>query len=96
MINQARLSGVLVQRSELRYTPSGVAVLELEIDHQSTVLQAGSERSIMFTVEARVLGDVALAVHALVLGKTHEFAGFWAPLHHKTKRLGFHVLSISA
>jgi primosomal replication protein N len=93
-VNQARLSGVLVSLSVLRYTPAGVAVTTLEIDHASTVEQAGSHRAIAFNLEATALGDAALATSHLQLGQHYAFDGFWAPAHYRTKRLGFHITQV--
>lgn len=91
-MNQVCLSGVLIQLSVLRYTPAGVAVLTAELDHTSTVEQAGSLRSLAFTLEATALGEAALALSQLQLGHSYTFTGFWAPAHHRSKRLGFHIV----
>jgi primosomal replication protein N len=93
-MNEVCLSGVLIQLSVLRYTPAGVAVMTLEIDHTSQVMQAGSSRAIAFTLEATALDDAALAVSQLQLGQSYSFKGFWAPAHYRTKRLGFHILQV--
>jgi primosomal replication protein N len=93
-VNQARLSGVLVSLSVLRYTPAGVAVTTLEIDHTSMVEQAGSHRAIAFNLEATALGDAALATSHLQLGQHYAFDGFWAPAHYRTKRLSFQITQV--
>ncbi len=93
-VNQARLSGLVLGLSALRYTPAGVAVMTLELDHTSTVEQAGSTRALAFNLEASALGDAALAVSQLVLGQLATFEGFWAPAHYKTKRLAFHITQL--
>ena len=94
--NTATLTGTLIQRTVLRYTPAGVAVINLELDHQSQIVQADSVRQLSFTVEAIALGDVALVVDSLALGKLYTFDGFWAPAHHRIKRIVFHVLKVSS
>lgn len=93
-VNQARLSGVLVSLSVLRYTPAGVAVTTLELDHTSTVEQAGSHRAIAFNLEATALGDAALTSSHLSIGQHYVFEGFWAPTHYRTKRLGFQITQV--
>lgn len=93
-MNEVCLSGVLIQSSALRYTPAGVAVMTIDIDHTSTVMQAGSNRAIAFTLEATALDDAALAVSQLQLGQHYTFKGFWAPAHYRTKRLGFNILQV--
>jgi primosomal replication protein N len=84
----------VVQLSVLRYTPSGVAMLTLEIDHACQVFQAGSHRAISFSLEITALGDAAIAASQLMLGSIYTFEGFWAPAHYRTKRIGFHLLHI--
>jgi primosomal replication protein N len=93
-VNQARLSGALVSLSVLRYTPAGVAVTTLGLDHTSTVEQAGAPRTIAFHLEATALGDAALAASHLQLGQHYTFEGFWAPAHYRTQRLGFHITQL--
>ncbi len=88
------MSGVLTQMSVLRYTPAGVAVMTLELDHTSTVEQAGAPRALAFTLEATALDEAAIAVSQLQLGYSYTFKGFWAPAHYRTKRLGFHILQV--
>lgn len=75
----------------MRYTPAGVAVINLEIDHASEVIQAGSSRAVCFSLEITALGDAALAASQLLLGKVYTFEGFWAPAHYRTKRITFHL-----
>ena len=93
-MNEAWLSGVLIQLSVLRYTPAGVAVVTVEIDHTSQVMQAGSPRAVAFNLEATALDDAAITVSQLQLGQQYSFKGFWAPAHYRTKRLGFHILQV--
>jgi primosomal replication protein N len=90
-MNEVCLSGVLIQLSVLRYTPAGVAVVTLELDHTSQVEQAGAFRAVAFTLEATALDEAAIAVSQLQLGQSYTFKGFWAPAHYRTKRLGFHI-----
>jgi primosomal replication protein N len=94
-LNEAIFSGKLLQLSALRYTPSGMAVCTLELEHASQIIQAGNPRALLFTVEATALGEAALAVAPLQLGETYTFTGFWAPAHYRSKRIGFNVLSLS-
>jgi primosomal replication protein N len=93
-INRAQLSGVVLQKSILRYTPAGVALITLELNHHSQVQQAGSTRKIAFNLEATALGETAIAVDSLTLGKQYTFEGFWALAHYRSKRISFHVCDI--
>ncbi len=93
-VNHATLSAAVRQASVLRYTPAGVAVMTLTLEHQSQILQAGHARQVAFTLEATALESVALAVESLTMGETYTFEGFWAPAHYRTQRLTFHILAV--
>jgi primosomal replication protein N len=93
-INHAVLSAVVVQKSVLRYTPAGVAVMTLDLDHRSHVLQAGSMREIAFNLQATALEQAAFAVDALETGQCYTFEGFWALAHYRSQRVAFHILHV--
>jgi len=54
------LSGCIVEREALRYTPAGLPLVRLRLEHRSKVVEAGAEREVQCTVNAVALGDVAL------------------------------------
>jgi primosomal replication protein N len=93
-INYAILSAVLLQKSVLRYTPAGVAVITLHLEHSSQVQQANSLRAIQFSIEATALDTIALTADTLNTGDVYTFEGFWAPAHYRTQRLTFHILAL--
>ncbi len=94
-INCARLSAVLVQKSVLRYTPAGVAVMTLNLEHNSQIQQANSLRAVQFSIEATALDAIALISNKLNIGNVYTFEGFWAPAHYRTQRLTFHILALA-
>jgi primosomal replication protein N len=59
LLNRVELSGVLIERKALRFTPAGVPVTECLIGHQSEQLEAGSNRRVECEVPAIALGDTA-------------------------------------
>jgi primosomal replication protein N len=93
-INQATLSATVLQKSVVRYTPAGVAIMNLHLEHSSQVQQAKSFRTIQFSIEAIALDDIALLVNGLNIGETYTFEGFWAPAHYRTQRITFHILAL--
>ncbi|MEN9911783.1 MAG: hypothetical protein RI956_227 [Pseudomonadota bacterium] len=94
-INHAVLSAVLLQKSVLRYTPAGVAVMTLNLEHNSQVQQANSLRVVQFSIESTALDSIALTSNNLNIGDIYTFEGFWAPAHYRTQRLTFHILALA-
>lgn len=90
MCISARLTG----RSQLRYTPAGVAVAEAEFEHRSVVVEAGGERQLAFDLQAIALGGTAQRLHGEPLGAEVELAGFLAPRSLRSKRLILHVVAL--
>ncbi len=75
-MNRLVLTAQLVERGAMRYTPAGIAALDLALKHASEVSQDGRPRQVSFDIKARAIGAVTQAVGALELGSTHGFAGF--------------------
>ena len=90
-MNQLRIRAKAVAKSALRYTPSGVAVLEASFRHEGNVTEAAMERTLAFEFSAIALGAVALALDREPLGKPMMLEGFIAPRSRRTTRLLVHV-----
>lgn len=76
----------------VRYTPAGVPVLELLLEHQSDLIEAGIKRTVCFYIKAVALGTNA---EALVAKKANfesylEFSGFLAASRNG-KDVVFHI-----
>jgi primosomal replication protein N len=59
LLNRVELTGVLIERKALRFTPAGVPVVECLIGHQSEQLEAGSPRRVECEIQAIALGSTA-------------------------------------
>jgi len=90
-LNRVQLSASLASRSGARFTPAGVAVLELGLAHQSIVAEAGAERTLQFELDAIALGDVALRLEQIGLGAVLQLTGFIAPRSRRSRRLVLHI-----
>ncbi|HVE90131.1 MAG TPA: primosomal replication protein N [Burkholderiaceae bacterium] len=90
-MNQLRIRAKLVAKSALRYTPAGVAVLEASFEHEGTVTEAASERTLAFEFSAIALGAVAQSLDREALGRLMMLEGFVAPRTRRTTRLVVHV-----
>jgi primosomal replication protein N len=56
------ISGRIVEREALRYTPGGLPIVRFRIEHQSMVTEAGSEREVMCRDNAVAIGEIARQV----------------------------------
>jgi primosomal replication protein N len=90
-LNRVQLSAALAIRSQLRYTPAGVAVLELGLACDGVVVEAGAERSLQFEIDAIALGEVAQRLDRIGLGTRLRLTGFLAPRSRRSRRLILHV-----
>ncbi len=90
-MNALRITASLIECQPLRYTPAGIPVLDLVLDHQSEVTEAGGIRKVSFTVPAIALGDLALMLADLPLGTSLRIEGFLAPVRKGSRRLRIHL-----
>jgi primosomal replication protein N len=91
-LNQLKLHARIEQIAAIRYTPAGVPVLELVLQHQSSLMEAGVTRVVQLGIKAVILG-----INAETLAKTKtdlecsfEFNGFLAPSRNG-KGIVFHI-----
>lgn len=90
-MNQVRLSASLASRADLRYTPAGIAVLEVGLRHEGAVAEGGVERQLQFETAAIVVGDAALRLNRVALGSRLAVSGFFAPRSRKSRSLIIHI-----
>jgi primosomal replication protein N len=77
-LNRLRLSAVLSAINPLRFTPAGIDVLELVVQHQSVQHQSatGSPRQVELTLKAVAYADDARLLSRTALGSLLELEGF--------------------
>jgi primosomal replication protein N len=90
-VNQLRLTGELVERESLRYTPAGIPILDARLAHRSEVVQAGHPRQLEFDVALSFSGSIAQRADGLRLGQAIDASGFLAPRRRQSKSLVLHV-----
>ena len=93
-LNRVELTGVLIERKALRYTPAGVPVMECVIGHQSEQVEAGSARRVECEIQAIGLGESAKWLQAATPGVTVHLTGFLAAKSQHSKQLRLHVTTI--
>ena len=86
-MNQVVLTACIVEAAALRYTPAGIPALDLRLEHESQVEEAGHARQVKASVKAIALGAQAERLVQQHLGSNWQFNGFLA-----TPRNGKHVI----
>ena len=89
------MNATLIERTALRYTPAGVAVIEAQLQHRSETIEAGVSRKLQFPFAAIALGGTATQLASEDLGSELALSGFLAPRSRRSTRLLVHVLEIS-
>lgn len=75
----------------LRYTPAGLPVIEMLLNHESEVSEAGLSRRIELVLSAVALGDIALLLVDTPLGASLSIEGFLAPARKSSHKLVLHI-----
>ncbi|MFO1221309.1 MAG: primosomal replication protein N [Burkholderiaceae bacterium] len=92
-MNRLLLSARLIERGARRYTPAGLPVSELLLQHESEQTEDGQPRRVNLELRALAIGAITQTVDALELGATGSFAGFLA--HTRNGRgVLFHITSL--
>ena len=93
-VNRLDIQGRVTEISPLRYTPAGVAVLEILLEHESEVIEAGQPRRLMFSVPAILMGDLARMYADKTLGTVLQVSGFMAPVRKGSPRFRLHAQQV--
>ncbi len=90
-MNQLVLKAVLVQRAQLRYTPAGLAVLDMRLNHEMTRSVLGVDRQIKLEIAAQAWEKVAHDLLDFSLGASALFTGFLNRSGRSSSSLVFHI-----
>jgi primosomal replication protein N len=91
--NFVKLAARIAEVSPLRYTPAGIPALNLVLEHESEVVEAGVTRQIKLTVRAVAFGALAETSAKSELGKLQMFTGFLINAR-TSKSIVFHIQDI--
>jgi len=89
--NRLTLDATLVQRDDLRYTPAGIAVLQMTLAHASMQAEAGGERKVDCELAAIAFADVAQKLAALAIGAALRCEGFIARRFRTGTSVALHI-----
>ncbi len=74
----------------MRYTPAGLPALNLRLEHESVVQEAGSSRTVKVVVKAVAFGTLAERLAKQAIGSVWKFTGFLANAR-QGKSVVFHI-----
>ena len=75
-MNRLVLQAQLLERGAVRYTPAGLAALDLVLRHESTLTEAGHPRKVSVEIRALGIGEITQPLAKLEIGTEMGFAGF--------------------
>ncbi len=81
-MNQTRLTACIAEVGAARHTPAGVPALDLRLEHESSVEEAGQQRQVKAVLKAIALGAVAERLGRQAVGSRWCFTGFLASPPH--------------
>ena len=92
--NRTELTGRLLERGNLRYTPAGVPVIEFRIAHASEQIEATAPRRVECEIACMALGTVALLLKEASPGTEIVVNGFLTSRSLKQKTPVLHATQI--
>ncbi|MGE0806587.1 MAG: primosomal replication protein N [Burkholderiaceae bacterium] len=90
-LNRVSLTGVLIEREALRYTPAGIAMLHGRISHRCETTEAGHRRQVEFDIAVAFAGPLAQRADALRPGQPLAISGFLAARRRLSRSLVLHA-----
>ena len=94
MVNQLRLSAVVVQVQSLRYTPAGIPAVNMVLEHESTVTELDQPRQVKLQLRAVAFGAQAETLARTGLDTRLALQGFLANARNG-KGVVFHIQDFS-
>ncbi len=90
-MNRVDIDTILESKGTLRYTLSGVAVLECKLRYAGMVQEANIERKLNFVFEAIALDQAAKSLDKEDLGLPMKVKGFLAVSSPRSSKLILHI-----
>jgi len=77
-VNQLVLTACVAEIGVLRFTPAGLPAVDLRLEHESRISEAGQPRQVKAALKAVAFGAVAERLAKQALGSLWRFQGFLA------------------
>ena len=91
-MNRTLLSASVAEQGALRHTPAGLPVLDVWLEHDSQLEEAGQMRRVRARIRAIAMGQVAERLAAQQMDSTvWRFEGFLAGSGAQASRVVFHI-----
>ena len=88
------LTASIVELEVMRYTPAGLPALNLKLEHESEVQEAGQARQVKAGLKAVAFSAIAERLAKQAPGSIWKFSGFLANSKHG-KTVTFHIQEFS-
>nr|WP_218628258.1 MULTISPECIES: primosomal replication protein N [unclassified Variovorax] len=72
------MTACVAELGTLRYTPAGLPAIDLKLEHESTVEEAGKPRQVKAALKAVAFGAIAERLARQAMGSLWLFQGFLA------------------
>ncbi len=93
-MNHLYLQVRVVEIKTMRFTPAGIPVQELILEHCGDVIEAGHTRKVEFVIAACAIGEVANLIKDVVLGSVIRVEGFLAAARKNSSKLVLHIQAV--
>ena len=91
-MNRVHLTARLLEISAVRYSPSGLPVVEVLLEHESQIEEAGIQRNVALLLKSKAMGIMAEKLALQTMQTTLLFTGFLAN-GRNSKSIVFHIHS---
>lgn len=86
------MTATVLHIEPLRYTPAGLPLLQLQLQHASELIDGGFARKVQCQISAVMMG--ALAHTALQVGESIKLRGFLAQRSAKSTHVVIHIQDV--
>jgi len=90
LVNRLELSASIIEIDALRFTPAGIPAVNLRLEHQSELTEAGQHRQVKAMVKSVAFGATAERLTRQDIGSHWNFKGF-VMTPRGAKQLVFHI-----
>ncbi|MDT8363737.1 MAG: primosomal replication protein N [Nitrosomonas sp.] len=94
--NLVTICGVIARLEKPRFTPAGMMIAELKLNHQSSQLEAGIQRQVLCDLHVIAMADLAKRLLSFDTGHNIKVTGFLALKNRMSNQLVLHASIIEA
>ncbi|AGF48367.1 primosomal replication protein N [Candidatus Kinetoplastibacterium oncopeltii TCC290E] len=93
-MNNLEIDVTFIENKGLRYTKTGIPVLEMLLENYSKVMESGLEREVRFQILSVAIGYITDILINMPIGCKFSAKGFIAPAYRGSALLKFHLQEI--